>query len=215
MKRIIAVLFVFAIAEIGLSQSFDKGSRNFDLNLDFAAYKGKVTHNVANAQPSNSGAASAILSPQMEWATGKRISLGASLTYSYYLDSSKSASGKPMLNGLDANFIFNFHFLRKPKTDMMVGFKLGIAGIRYDPNDGTGDIYGSMGLASDLHFTARFYVSNRFGIIANLAFPKYCFNKFGKSLDDTYTINFGGICIGTGLAIKLSNQRTEGKQAGK
>lgn len=214
MKKILVSLFVTSIAAIAFSQeSFDANSRNFDIKLDMAGYSGTIKNNQTDSVR-NASAVAIVLAPQMSWATGKKISLGASLAYSHYLDSSSSATSNPLLQGLDANFIFDFHFLRKPKTDMMAGFKLGIAGIRLDPNDASGDIYGSMGGAADIHFTARFYVSKRMGILANIAFPSYTFNKFGKNLNETQAVRFSGFCIGTGIAIKLSNQRTAGKQRG-
>ena len=208
MKKIITVLFTAAIIKIGFTQSFDKGNRNFDIKLDFAGYNGTVKDNQTKTE-ANSGAASVILSPQMTWGTGKKISIGTSLSFSNYLDSASATGSNPTLRGLDANFLFDFHFLRRPKTDMMAGLKLGIAGIRYNADDGTGDIYGSMGRASDIHLTGRFYVSDRVGIIANLSIPNYRFNKFGKNLDYTYTINFRGVCIGTGVAIKLGGGKTQ------
>ncbi|TAL61880.1 MAG: hypothetical protein EPN85_03725 [Bacteroidetes bacterium] len=210
MKKIIFFLLIMAIATIGFAQSFDKGNRNFDFKLDVAGYSGTVTDNQTKIE-SKSGAASIVFTPQMTWGTGKKISMGTSLAYSNYLDSAGATGSNPTLRGLDANFLFDFHFLRRPKTDMMAGLKLGIAGVRYNPNDGTGDIYGSMGSAFDLHFTARFYVSEKVGIIANLAFPKYRFGKFGKNMDYTYTINFSGFCFGTGVAINLAPKKAEGK----
>ena len=202
--RILSVIITFFLSLASFAQSFDKGNRNFDVKLDFAAYSGTVQDNQMPDSIVSSGAASIILTPQMEWGTGKRISIGTSLAYSHYLDSSGSTGNKPRLNGLDANFNFNFHFLRKPKTDVMVGFKLGIAGIRLNPNDGTGDVYGSMGSAWGLNFTGRFFVSDKVGIIANLAFPNYWFSKFGKNLDQTYAIRFKGVSFGAGVAIKLA-----------
>jgi hypothetical protein len=217
MKKITAFLLSAAFNGIafGQSDSFHEDSRNFDIKLDFAAYNGTVTHNVSGALPSNAAAACVILTPQMEWAVSSKVSLGGSFAYSHYLDSARSASSSPQLNGIDGNFIFNLHFLRTPKTDMMIGFKLGIAGVRYSPNDGSGNIYGSLGGAADVHLTGRFYVSNHLAIIGNISFPSYIFNKFGKNLTDTYTIRFHGVCIGTGIAIKLSNQGTAGTQRNK
>ncbi len=133
--------------------------------------------------------------------------MGTSLTYTSYLDSSTAAVGKPKLSGLDLNFLFDFHFVRRPKTDMMLGLRLGIAGIRYNPNDGTRDIYGSMGRTSDLHFTSRFYVSEKVGILANIAFPAYHFGDFGKNLSYTYEVKFSGINIGTGLVLNLTSKK--------
>ena len=205
-KKISTAVFILTLSATCFAQLFDKGSRNFDIKLDLAAYKGTIKDNQTK-DTSSSGAASVVFTPQMTWGVSKKISIGTSLAYSHYLDSSKSSPGKPSVKGLDANFLFDFHFLRKPKTDMMVGLKLGIAGIRYNPDDGTGDIYGSMGRASDLHLTARFYVSEKIGIIANLAFPGYKFGQFGKNLNQTSTIVFKGFCLGTGVAIKLSPKK--------
>jgi len=206
MQQIITAFFVIALASMGFAQSFDKGNRNFDMKLDFAGYGGTITDN-KTLRSVNSKAASIILTPQMTWGTGKKISIGTSLSYSNYLDSSQSKQVNPKLNGLDANFILDFHFIRGLKMDMMAGFKFGIAGIRYNPNDGTGDIYGSMGTVSDLHCNARFYVSEKIGIIGSISFPGYHFGKFGRNTDYTYTIAFRGFCIGTGVAINLTPKK--------
>lgn len=209
MKKIILLLCIPAISGIGFAQSFDKGNRNFDFKLDFAGYNGTIKDNKTGTSD-NTGATSIVFTPQMTWGTGKKISIGTSLAYSKYLDTASVPGSNPKLSGLDANFLFDFHFLRKPKTDMMVGLKLGIAGIRYIPDDGTGDVYGSMGSASDIHFTSRFYVSEKVGIIANIACPGYRFAKFGKNVFDTYTLSFSGFSIGTGVAINLSKNSGEG-----
>lgn len=206
MRKIIVSAFVLFIVKTSFAQSFDKGNRNFDMKLDFAGYKGTVTDNQTHIV-SNSGAAGIVYTPQMTWGTGKKISIGTSLAYSHYLDSSQALSNKPRLNGLDANFIFDFHFVRGLKMDAMAGLKFGIAGVRYNPNDGTGDIYGSMGTVSDIHCSARFYVSEKIGIIASIAFPGYHYGKFGKNTNYTNTIAFRGFSIGTGIAINLTNKK--------
>ncbi len=209
MKKIILLLPIMLVLEASFAQSFDKGNRNFDIKLDLAGYGGTITDNQA-LSVENSSAASVVLTPQMSWGVGKKISIGTSIAYSSYLDSAASSGSNPKFRGLDANFLFDFHFLRRPKTDMMVGLKLGMAGVRYNPDDGSGDIYGSMGRAADIHFMARFYVTESIGIIANLAFPGYRFGKFGKNVFDTYTISYTGFCIGTGVAINLTKKANSG-----
>lgn len=211
MKRILSTFVLSALAGFSFAQeSFHKDSRNFDIKLDLAVFNGTVSDNYFPSEQSI-GAASVIIAPQMSWAVGRSISLGGSLAFSHYLDSS-STSGQ--LSGLDGNFLFDIHFLRRPKTDMMIGLKLGIAGLRLDPDDGTGDVYGSMGGTADVHWMARFYVSEKIAILASLCLPSYTFNKFGKNLNDTYTIKLRGFAFGTGIAFKLPNQRTSGSQRG-
>lgn len=215
MKKTILLLLLSAYAGISFSQeSFGEDNRNLDIKLDFAGYSGTITDNFTDSVQ-NSTAGGIVLTTQMQWAVARSISLGGSVAFNYYLNSFESSEGNPRLTGLDANFIFDAHFLRSPKTDMMAGLKLGIAGIRLNSDDGTGDVYGSMGGTADIHFMARFYVSNRMAIIANIALPGYSFNKFGKNLFDTYTIKWNGLCFGTGIAFKLLNQRTSGSQRNK
>ncbi|MFI5163711.1 MAG: hypothetical protein ACHQHP_00515 [Bacteroidia bacterium] len=216
MKKLIFLLAAFSLPAFLNAQSFEKGDRIFDIDLGFAVYSTNVKDNQDPSAPIKSGkAAGTILAPAMEWATGKRISIGISLLYSRYLSSKDSASGsKPTASGLDADFIFNFHFVKSKRVDLFTGFKLGMAGFRLAPHDGTKNIYGSTGSAFDLHIGGRFYVSRRIGIIANLGFPHYTFSKFGNSLDQTYTLKFNGVCIGTGIAIKLGSKNTEGASSG-
>ena len=207
MRKLIILLFASTFAGVAFSQeSFNEDSRNFDVKLDFAGYNGTLKDNSTDSVNSTAAAA-VVITPQMAWAVSRAISLGSSMAFSHYLDTSASS-----MNGLDMNFLFDIHFVRAPKADIMVGLKLGVAGIRLNANDGTGDVYGSMGLSRDLHFMARFYVSEHIAIITSLGFPGYTFNKFGKNLNDTYTINLKGFCFGTGVAFKLSNKATAGKQ---
>jgi hypothetical protein len=211
MKRILGFILIFLCAGFAFAQeSFHKDSRNFDIKLDLAGYNGTLKDNQTDSVQ-NTSAASVVLTPQMAWAVGKAISLGGSIGLSHYLSDSASSQ----LNGLDANIIFDVHFLRRPKTDMMLGFKLGVGGIRLDANDGTGDVYGSMGVARDFHLMARFYVSEKLAIIATLGFPAYTFNKFGKNLKETYTIKLSGVAFGSGIAFKLPGQRKSGTQRNK
>lgn len=211
MKKLILpfLIVIFSGTAFGQQESFHEDSRNFDIRLDFGNYNGSLKDNQTDSVHATAAAA-VILTPQMAWAVARSISLGGSLAYGRYLDTSASS-----MNGLDMNFVFDIHFLRKPKTDMMIGLKLGIAGIRLNANDGTGDVYGSMGICRDLHLMARFYVSERIAIIANLAFPGYTFNKFGKNLNDTFTIKLKGVSFGSGIAFKLRGQRTAGTAKNK
>lgn len=201
----------FATAAFGQKESFHDDSRNFDIKFDFAGYSGSIKDNQTDSIRSTA-AASVMVSPQMAWAVSNGVSIGWSLVFSHYLDSAGSAA---QMNGLDANFLLDLHFVRTPRVDMMFGFKLGFGGLRLDANDGTGDIYGSMGLAGDVHLMGRFYVAERIAILLNLGVPGYTFNKFGKNLNDTYTIKFNGVCFGTGIALKLLNQRTAGSARNK
>jgi hypothetical protein len=205
---ILASITVFA-----QSNSFHDDSRNFDIKLDMGGYNGTIKDNLTDSTRT-SGAAAVVLTPQMAWAMSDAISLGGGISYSHYLDSSASSSKAPLLQGLDVNFLFDIHFVRTPRTDMMIGLKLGVAGIRLNPYDGTGDIYGSMGAAGDFHLMARFYVTNKLAIVASLGTPSYVFNKFGKNLNDTYTLRFRGVYFGTGITFKLPNQKTSGSQRG-
>lgn len=211
MKKLIFPFFIAVIAgtAFGQKESFHEDSRNFDIKLDFGGYSGTLKDNHTDSVHSTAAAA-VILTPQMAWAVARSISLGGAVAYSRYLDTSASS-----MNGLDVNFVFDIHFLRTPRTDMMIGLTLGIAGIRLDANDGTGDVYGSMGMRRDLHLMARFYVTERIAIIANLAFPGYTFSKFGKNLNDTFTINMKGVGFGTGVAFKLLGQKTAGTARNK
>ena len=210
MKRVTTFLLIAVSATLGFSQeSFHEDSRAFDVKLDFGAYQGTIKDNQADTSAA-SAAASIILSPQMSWAVTRVLSLGGSFAFSHYQVTSPAS-----LNGLDATFLFDVHFVRAPKTDMMIGLKVGIAGIRLNPKDGSENVYGSMGLTSDLHLMARFYVSEHTAIIANLGFPGYVFNKFGKNLQETYTIKWNGACLGAGIAIKLANQSTSGSARNK
>ena len=209
-KIIFACVSILSIGFLN-AQSFDKGSRNLDINLGFGIYNTSIKENSTTLNPNPADTtvtgktACTILAPAMEWGVGKRSSIGTSLVYSHYLTSTDSVTGKkPKASGLDGNFLFNFHFVKSKKADLFCGLKLGIAGFRLNPQDG--GIYGSMGSAFDLHFGGRFYVSERIGIIANLSFPSYTFRKFGDSLDYTYTLKFRGFSIGTGVAIKLKGK---------
>lgn len=207
MKKIFFTLLSFCSIIFLNAQSFEKGNRIVNFQLGFVGYSGTSKHNKDTAASVKAGATGITLSPGMEWAVGKRISLGASLLYSHYFDTAKV--NKPKANGLDANFLFNFHFVKSKKVDLFAGIKLGIAGIRYNPNDGSGNIYGSMGSARDLHFTGRFYFSDRTSIIASIAFPGNTFNKFGDNLQDTYTLKYHGVSIAAGVAIKLKEKNKE------
>jgi hypothetical protein len=210
MRKIIFLFIVFSSAAFLNAQSFDKGDRIFDANLGLAVYNVTVKDNQSKTDSTKKGkAACTVLAPAMEWAVGKRISIGASLLYSSYLSGKDSTGHKPSAKGLDGNFIFNFHFVKSKRVDMFTGFKLGIAGFRLNPKDGSNGIYGSMGSAFDFHIGGRFYVSHRTGILVNLAFPSYTFNKFGESLDYTYTLRLKGLYIGTGIAIKLGGKKAE------
>jgi hypothetical protein len=206
MRKTVFTVLIIVITKMCFAQSFQKGNRNLDLGFGLAGCNGTVTDNQSQ-HVYKSGAKSFVISPQISWGVWKVISLGASLSYGRYLDSTQSKQVDPKLNGLDGNFILDLHFIRKQKMDVMLGMKLGIAGLRYNPNDGTGDIYGSLGTTSDLHCNARFYVSEKIGIIATLALPRYLFTKFGKNTNQTQTIMFGGLYIGTGLAINLTDTK--------
>jgi hypothetical protein len=206
MKRLIAFFFILFFKKTCFTQSFEKGNIYFDMKIDFAGYKGMITDN-QTLHSFNAGAASIMLSPQFDWASGKKISIGTSVCYSHYLDSSRAAQKHPALNGLDANFIFDFHFIRNFNVDMMAGLKLGIAGVRYNPKDGTGNIYGSMGTVSDIHCSARFSISEKIGVLANIGFPGYRYVKFGKNINYTSSIVFRGFCIGTGVTINLTPKK--------
>ena len=217
MKKIIFILLLFPLAiSHSFSQSFEKGNKIFDVDFGLGIYNTTVKQNPGKTYPNpkdtttKSKVASTLIAPSMEWAVGNRISIGASLAYSHYLSNKDSVTGyKPTASGLDGNFFFNFHFVKSKRVDFFGGLKLGIGGFRLVLNDGTSNVYGSMGRASDLHFAARFYVSDRIGIIASLAFPRYKFKKFGNTLDDTYTLGFKGLYLGTGIAIKLGGSKTE------
>ncbi|MBI4930806.1 MAG: hypothetical protein HY841_08600 [Bacteroidetes bacterium] len=209
MKKIILLLLVFFSANFLNAQSFEKGNRIFDVNLGLGIYNITLKDNQKPSDTGATGKAACIaLAPAMEWAVGKRISIGTSLLYSHYLSSKDSNGYKPSVNGLDGNFLFNFHFVKSKKADLFTGLRLGIAGFRLNPNDNFKSIYGSMGRAFDFHIGGRFYVSPRTGILVNLAFPRYTFNKFGDSLEYTYTLASKGFCIGTGIAIKLGGDST-------
>jgi hypothetical protein len=205
MQKTVFTVVTIIITKMCFSQSFEKGNCNLDFGVGLAKYNGTVANNQSQ-HVYKSGASSFVLSSQMSWGVWKKVSLGSLLSYSRYLDSTQSKQINPELNGLDGNFILDFHFIRKQKMDILLGIKLGIARLRYNPNDGTGDIYGSMGTASGLHCNARFYISEKIGIIASLALPRYLFTKFGKNTNSTQTIMFGGLCIGTGLAINLTGK---------
>ncbi len=213
MKKIIVLFFVLVLVRISPAQSFNKGDKNFDIKLDYGMYSGTMTQNDSSQQPAPSSkfnTACLVISPQMEWAVGKRMSLGGSFaigSYAQFPDSLVTGAGKASASGLDLNFIFNFHFLRKAKLDLMAGLKAGLAGIRMSPNDGTGDIYGNTGGVIELHCTARYYVSKRIGIIANIGLPAYNHGQFGKNLIDTYTVSYSGFCIGTGVSIRIGKRK--------
>lgn len=187
-------------------ESFHEDSRNLDVKFDYSTYTGTVRDNETDSTK-NTSASAIVLTPQMSWALGSAVSIGSSLGLSHYLD---TAGTSVQMNGLDANFIFDLHFVRAPKVDMMLGLKMGVSGIRLYPADGTDDIYGSSGLTGDLHLMARFYVSEHLAILAGIGLPGYIFNKFGKNLNETSLIRLNGFSIGTGIAIKLLNQRTSG-----
>ncbi len=207
MKKLffLSILFITLSEVEGLSQSFEKGNRILDFQVGFVVATGTIQHNGDTAKSQKTGAAGVTFAPQMNWAVGKRISIGTSLLYSHYLDSAKS-NPKPRTNGLDANFIFDFHFVKSKKVDLYAGVKLGLAGIRYNPNDGSGNIYGSMGSVRDLHINGRFYISERTSIIASLGFAGSTYNKFGDNLNDTYTLKYRGVSIATGVAMKLKSK---------
>ena len=213
-NRILGILFLTLATQLYAQESFDKDSRRFDIKLDMAAFSGTVKDNYTK-DVSEFGAASLVLASQMSWAVSNRVSIGGSVAFSNYLDSAGASGSNPTLRGLDGNFLFDIHLMCRPKTDMILGLKLGIAGIRYNPDDGTGDVYGSPGTTTDLHWTTRFYVSEKIAIIANLAFPRYRFGQFGKNLKETSTVNFSGYCIGTGVTFKLPNKKTGGTQRNK
>jgi hypothetical protein len=201
---------VFSAVTFLHAQSFEKGDRIFDANLGLAVYNITVKDNQSKTDSIKKGkAACTVLAPAMEWAVGKRISIGTSLLYSKYLSGKDSTGNKPSVRGLDGNFIFNFHFVKSKSVDLFTGLRLGLAGFRLNPNDGNKAIYGSMGSAFDIHIGGRFYVSHRTGILFNLSFPSYTFRKFGYSLDYTYTLKSKGFYIGTGIAIKLDGKKAE------
>ena len=221
MKKIIALLFILAIVKVSSAQSFSKGDKNIDIKLDYGNYSGIMTQNDSSKKtpPSQKFDVSAIvISPQIEWATGKRISLGGGLaisSYSHFPDSIVTGAGAATAAGLDLNFVFNFHFLRKTKLDVMAGVKAGLAGIRMSPNDGTGDIYGNTGGVFELHCTARYCVSDRIRIIANLGLPIYDHGQFGKNLIDTYSVSYSGFLIGTGISIRIGKRKEPGADGAK
>jgi len=209
MKKITPILVVFFAVNFLNAQSFEKGDRIFDGNLGLAVYNLTIKDNQSKTDSVKTGkAACTVLAPAMEWAVGKRISIGASLLYSHYLTGKDTTGHKPTAKGLDGNFIFNFHFVKSKRVDLFTGLRLGLAGFRLKPNDGSTNVYGSMGSAFDFHIGGRFYVSHHVGIIANISFPKYTFNKFGNSLDYTYTLKSKGFYIGTGVAIKFGGKGT-------
>src|SRR5947209_384279 len=72
------------------AQSFEKGNKILNFQLGFTAMPGTIKHNNDTTASLKTGAVGITLSPGMEWAVGKRISLGASLLYAHYLDSSKT-----------------------------------------------------------------------------------------------------------------------------
>ncbi len=210
MKKITPLIILFFAANFIHAQSFEKGDRIFDVNLGLTVSNLTVKDNQKTGDTASKGkAACTVLAPAMEWAVGKRISIGTSLVYSSYLSKKDSSGYKPSAKGLDGNFIFNFHFVKSKSVDLFLGLRLGLAGFRYNPNDGSKAIYGSMGSAFDLHLGGRFYVSRRVGILFNMGVPSYTFKKFGYSLAYTYTLKESGFYIGTGIAIKLGKKQTE------
>ncbi|MBI3501331.1 MAG: hypothetical protein HY063_06005 [Bacteroidetes bacterium] len=215
MKKIFFTLTAISLISFLNAQSFEKGNRNVDVNLGLGIFNTSVKDNQSTADTASKGKAGAVvLAPSMEWAVGKRISIGGALVYSSYLSQKDSLGQKPKAKGLDGVFIFNFHFIKSKRVDMFTGIKLGLAGFRLNPDDGTGNIYGSMGSAFDFHIAGRFYVSDKIGIIANLGFPSYTFKKFGDNLTDTFTLKFKGFYIGTGVAIKLGGKQSASSTAG-
>lgn len=213
MKKNILLAFLLSIGTFLKAQSFEKGNRIVDINLGLSVYNVTLKDNQQPAGKTATGkAACTVLAPGMEWAVGKSISIGTSLLYSGYFSAKDSIGNKPSAKGLDGNFIFNFHFVKSKRVDLFTGLKLGIAGFRLNPNNGSNAIYGSMGSAFDVHFGGRFYISHRTGIVVNIAFPSYTFNKFGDSLDYTYTLKSRGFYIATGVAIKLSDNASSGEK---
>ena len=210
MKKKILLFILLPAVTFLHAQSFEKGDRFFDANLGLAVYNITLQDNQQLANKATQGkAACTVLAPAMEWTVGKSISIGASLLYSAYFSGKDSTGHKPSAKGLDGNFIFNFHFVKSKRVDLFTGLKLGIAGFRLNPNNGSNGIYGSMGSAFEFHLGGRFYVSHRTGILINIAFPRHTFKKFGDSLAYTYTLKSKGFYIGTGVAIKLGNTKSE------
>lgn len=210
MKKVLLIIIVVVVSNLSFGQAFEKGNKNFDLNLGIAGYGTKVTFKDANSGlelSTTDGAASSVVGLDFEYGISNRFGLGVQLNSSnYFIDKEDSTNVTESVRAVDFALKFNFHLLNADRNDLFISLGLGTSGANWTFVN-SNDTYSGSGTYFTLGLTDRIYFGEHVGILFHLGYAGYNYNNLDHSGDNKILENLQwslkGVNFGTGLAVKF------------
>ncbi|MBK7855629.1 MAG: hypothetical protein IPJ79_12660 [Bacteroidetes bacterium] len=188
MVKIISVVCLFACmcAQVQ-AQCFEKGNKIIETGLAFTYLKYQ-SYNPDFEEKDNSEAANFSLPISFQYAAGNRRGVGLQLDIvNYFTERDTIKNAIATAKSFDVAAKFNFHWLKKNKTDLYSGIAVGVSSFKYEDNSSDEAEFNATG--GTFRFTvigSRFYISDHIALGAFLT-QLPTLTKMAKSLTNFQT----------------------------
>ncbi len=211
-KIVLSLALICSIATLkaqGDDKSFKKGTIVIPASINLGVYK-TYSKDKVSGETDSDAAASTIYNLSGEYGLLDQLGVGATFQYSNYITEKDSASGnKAKVYSVDAKANVNYHFLRKRRSDLLIGGSIGFSNIKYFANDTENSRAKGSGPWYDLHFQSRFYFTQDFGMFLHLAYAGYGYNSItalnnSLTYKNAFSLKGSGVNLGIGLQYKIN-----------
>lgn len=203
-KKILLVVFISVAAfKNSHGQSFVKGNKIVETGLGFAYLKYE-SFNPDFDEKDHNDAANFSLPLAFEYAAGNRIGLGVQLDIvNYFTERDTIKNAIATAKSFDFTVKFNYHWLRRAKTDLYSGLSAGISSFKFEDNSEEEAEFTSTGGTFRLTVIAsRFYISEHIALGAYFNTVAYSY-KNGK-ISNKYADEFDFELTGNGSQLGFS-----------
>ncbi|HNR21174.1 MAG TPA: hypothetical protein PKN75_12945 [Bacteroidia bacterium] len=196
MVKIISVVCLFAcMCAQAQAQCFEKGNKIIETGLAFTYLKYQ-SYNPDFEEKDNSEAANFTFPISFEYAAGNRIGVGLQLDIvNYFTERDTIKNAIATAKSFDVAAKFNFHWLKKNKTDLYSGIAVGVSSFKYEDNSSDEAEFNATG--GTFRFTiigSRFYISDHIalGAFFNTVTYSYKNGEISNKFSDKFPFELTG-----------------------
>lgn len=202
-KKLSVIILLTTLATQTFAQCFQKNNKILETGIAFT-YLRYQSYSPDFDEKDNSEAANYILPIAFEYAAGSRIGVGIQLDIvNYFTERDTIKNAIATAKSFDVAAKFNFHWLKKNKTDLYSGITLGVSSFKYEDNSSEEAEFKSTG--GVFRFTvigSRFYISDHIALGAFFNTVAYSY-KNGE-ISNKYSNKFSYELTGNGSQLGFS-----------
>lgn len=202
-KKLLIATLIACITVHGFAQCFEKGNKIVETGLAFTYIKYQ-SYSPDFDEKDNNEAANYTLPIAFEYAAGNRIGVGLQLDIvNYFTERDTIKNAIATAKSFDVAAKFNFHWLKKNKTDLYSGIALGVSTFKYEDNSSDEGEFNSTGGTFRLTLIgSRFYISDHIALGAFFNTVAYSY-KNGE-ISNKYSDKFPYELTGSGSQLGFS-----------